>query len=250
MFRRTVDGEILDFGTTGALRDSNLLMYDRQTESWWQEFGGEGVIGHYAGHKLEQLYLSIASWGDFKAMFPGGKVLSRPNSGRPYGSNPYSGYDRPGSTPFLFDGPEDPRLPAVERVAAVEIEGEAWAVSFTTLSEERVVSASVGGEDIVVFWTPGTASALDAGSVRSGRDVGTAGIFSPTPPDGDTLTFGADANGNITDGETGSVWNIFGRAESGPLAGTQLSPIPGRIGQLWFSWAVYRPDTVVYAGKG
>ena len=172
MFRRTVDGEILDFGTTGALRDSNLLMYDRQTESWWQEFGGEGVIGHYAGRKLEQLYLSIASWGDFKAMFPDGRVLSRPDTGRPYGSNPYAGYDRPGSSPFLFDGEEDPRLPAVERVAALELGGDAWAVSFTTLAEERVVSASVGGEDIVVFWTPGTASALDAGSVKSGPGRG------------------------------------------------------------------------------
>ena len=249
MFRRTVDGEILDFGTTGALRDSNLLMYDRQTESWWQEFGGEGVIGHYAGRKLEQLYLSIASWGDFKAMFPDGRVLSRPDTGRPYGSNPYAGYDRPGSSPFLFDGEEDPRLPAVERVAALELGGDAWAVSFTTLAEERVVSASVGGEDIVVFWTPGTASALDAGSVRSGRDVGTAGIFSPETPDGEKLTFSANADGVITDEGTGSAWNIFGQATSGPLEGTQLTPVPGRIGQLWFSWAVYRPDTVVYRAQ-
>ena len=132
--------------------------------------------------KLEQLYLSISSWADFKAMFPDGRVLSRPNPGRAYGSNPYAGYDRPGSTPFLFEGEEDPRLPAVERVAAVELGGDAWAVSFTTLAEERVVSASVGGQDIVVFWTAGTASALDRGSVRSGRDVGTAGIFRPRLP--------------------------------------------------------------------
>ena len=248
MFRRTVDGEILDFGTTGALRDSNLLMYDRQTESWWQEFGGQGVIGHYAGRKLEQLYLSIVSWADFKAAYPDGQVLSRPeNSTRPYGTNPYAGYDRPGKEPFLFRGEQDPRLPAVERVVAIERGSDAWAVSFTTLAEERVVSAEVAGEDIVVFWMPGTVSALDGGSVKSGRDVGTAGIFSPVTPDGDTLTFAA-ADGIITDEQTGSAWNIFGQAISGPLAGTQLTPIPGRIGQLWFSWAVYRPDTVVYEG--
>ena len=179
-----------------------------------------------------------------------GQVLSRPDSGRAYGSNPYAGYDRPGSSPFLFDGPEDPRLPAVERVVALERGSDAWAVSFTTLAEERVVSTSVAGEDIVVFWTPGTASALDRGSIKSGRDVGTAGIFSPVAPDGETLTFAADADGTITDEQTGSVWNIFGRAVSGPLAGTQLPPVPGRIGQLWFSWAVYRPDTVVYKGGG
>ena len=246
-----MDGELLDFGTTGALRDSNLLMYDRQTESWWQEFGGEGVIGHYAGHKLEQLYLSVVSWGDFKAAYPDGRVLSRPaNSDRAYGSNPYYGYDRPGKEPFLFDGEEDPRLPAVERVVAIERGNEAWAVSFTTLAEERVVEASVGGEDVVVFWAPGTASALDAGTVSRGRDVGTAGIFSPTGPDGERLTFRADGDGGIVDEQTGSAWDIFGRAVRGPLAGTQLAAVPGRIGQLWFSWAVYRPDTVVYGGTG
>ncbi len=249
MFRRTVDGETLDFGTTGALRNSNLLMYDRQTESWWQEFGGEGVIGHYAGRKLEQLYLSIASWGDFKAMFPDGQVLARPNSGRPYGSNPYAGYDRPGSSPFLFDGEEDPRLPAVERVVAVERDGLAWAVSYATLSEERAVAAEIAGEDIVALWQPGAASALDAGSIKSGRDVGSAGVFSPVLPSGEVLTFTADAGGAIVDKQTSSVWNIFGIAISGPLAGTQLTPVPARIGQLWFSWAVYRPDTVVYGAR-
>ena len=249
MYRRTVDGAVLDFGTTGALRDSNLLMYDRQTESWWQEFGGEGVIGHYAGQRLEQLYLSIVSWGDFKVAYPDGRVLSKPaNSDHPYGNNPYYGYDRPGKEPFLFGGEKDPRLPAVERVVAIERGRDAWAVSFTTLAEERAVSASVGGEELVVFWTAGTASALDSGSVATGRDVGTAGIFSPIA-DGKTLTFAADADGSITDEQTGSAWNIFGRAISGPLEGTQLATVPGRVGQLWFSWAVYRPDTVVYEGK-
>ena len=241
---------ILDFGTTGALRDSNLLMYDRQTETWWQEVGGEGVIGQFAGRRLEQLYLSIVSWADYKASHPDGKVLSRPDSGRSYGENPYAGYDRPGSQPFLFRGEKDPRLPAVERVVAVERGGDAWAVSFTTLSEERVVAASVAGEDIVVFWSPGTASALDAGSIKSGRDVGTAGIFSPRGPDGNDLTFAPDSSGQIVDAETGSQWDIFGKAVSGPLAGTELTPVPGRIGQLWFSWAVYRPDTFVYQGAG
>ena len=246
MYRRTVDGAVLDFGTTGALRNSNLLMYDRQTETWWQEVGGEGVIGHFAGRKLEQLYLSIVSWGDFKAAHPKGSVLSRPASGRAYGQNPYAGYDRPGSEPFLFRGEKDPRLPAVERVAAVERGNEAWAVSFTTLAEERVVTTSVAGEDIVVFWSPGTASALDSGSIARGRDVGTAGIFSPRGPDGNTLTFEPDAEGRIVDTRTGSQWDIFGRAISGPLEGAKLTPVPGHIGQLWFSWAVYRPDTVVY----
>jgi hypothetical protein len=250
VYRRTVDDQILDFGTTGALRNSNLLMYDRQTETWWQEVGGEGVIGHFAGRKLEQLYLSIVSWADFKAAHPDGQVLSRPDSGRNYGQNPYAGYDRPGSEPFLFKGEKDPRLPAVERVVAVERGNEAWAVPFSTLAEKRVVTTKLGGEDIVVFWSPGTASALDSGTISGGRDVGAAGIFSPLGPDGNTLTFAPDAEGRIIDEQTGSRWDIFGRAIHGPLESERLTPAPGHVGQLWFSWAVYRPDTVVYDGPG
>ena len=78
MFRRTVEGKgVLDFGTTGLLRFSNLVMYDRQTESWWQEFNGEAIVGDMTGTRLELLPLSIVSWKEFKSTFPQGKVLSR-----------------------------------------------------------------------------------------------------------------------------------------------------------------------------
>ena len=66
VYRRTVAGKVLDFGTTGFLRFSNLIMYQRQTESWRQEFGGESIVGDMVGTKLEQLYLSIVSWAVFK----------------------------------------------------------------------------------------------------------------------------------------------------------------------------------------
>jgi len=81
-----VVGTVLDFGTSGNLRFSNLIMYDRQTESWWQEFGGEAIVGEMVGKKLEQLFLSIVSWKDFKEAFPTGKVLSKDTENpRPYG---------------------------------------------------------------------------------------------------------------------------------------------------------------------
>ena len=76
-----MDGELLDFGVSGKLRRLNLIMYDRQTESWWQEFGGEAIVGVYAGVKLEQLPMAMVSWSDFKASFPDGKVLSKPDTG-------------------------------------------------------------------------------------------------------------------------------------------------------------------------
>ena len=77
MYRRTVDGQVLDFGVSGLLRFANLVMYDRQTESWWQEFSGEAIVGDMPGRKLEILPNSIVSWEEFKKAFPDGKVLSK-----------------------------------------------------------------------------------------------------------------------------------------------------------------------------
>jgi hypothetical protein len=115
VFDRRVAGRVLDFGTTGRLRFSDLVMYDRQTESWWQQFTGKGIIGHFAGLELKQLPSEIVAFADFTAAHPGGLVLSRETGySRPYGRNPYAGYDRIDQTPFLFMGKRDDRLPPID----------------------------------------------------------------------------------------------------------------------------------------
>ena len=237
--------QVLDFGTSGKLRYSNLIMYDRQTESWWQEMGGDAIVGNLTGQKLEQLYLSIVSWEEFKDSFPGGKVLSRDTGhARPYGSNPYAGYDQ--DSPFLYRGPIDSRLGIMERVVAVTIGEESLAVPFTRLRQEGVVHYTLHSQDLVFFFKQGTASAIDARYIREGRDVGATGVFDPTL-DGEKLDFTGDG-AEITDVQTGSKWDLFGRAISGPLVGKRLTAIPNSASQLWFSWAVHRPNTLVYGG--
>ncbi len=237
--------QVLDFGTSGKLRYSNLIMYDRQTESWWQEMGGEAIAGDLTGEKLDQLYLSIVSWDEFKGSFPDGKVLSR-NTGeaRPYGSNPYAGYDQ--ADPFLYRGPIDSRLELMERVVGVTIGDESMAVPFTLLEKDQAIHYTLNGQDLVVFFKEGTASSIDTRYIHEGRDVGATGVFDPNV-DGRKLTFTGDGT-EITDDQTGSAWDLFGRAVSGPLEGAQLLPIPHSGSQLWFSWAVYRPNTLVYGG--
>ena len=117
--RWRLDGEVLDFGTTGRLRLSDLVMYDRQTETWWQQLTGTGLIGEHAGRELVRLPATIVSWHDFRAAFPHATVLSRETGhSRPYGSNPYTGYDS-STQPFLLQSTPDPRLPAMERVLHV-----------------------------------------------------------------------------------------------------------------------------------
>jgi hypothetical protein len=111
-FKRTFNGQVLDFGTTGRLRYSNLIMYDRQTETWWQQATGNAIAGEFTGAQLELYPAAIISWADFKNLHPNGRVLSR-NTGysRDYGKNPYFGYDDINQSPFLFDGTTPDQLP-------------------------------------------------------------------------------------------------------------------------------------------
>ncbi len=244
-FERTVDGQVLDFGTTGRLRFSNLVMYDRQTESWWQQAGGEAIAGEFTGRQLKLLPASIVAWSDFKEAHPEGKILSRETGyGRNYGNNPYAGYDDVNRPPSLYVGPETPGvLPPMARVLTVDLNGEAVAYPYDVLQEVGVVNDRVGGTPLVVLWAPGTASALDAGTVALGRDVGSINAFS-RQLDGQTLTFRFDGN-RITDEETGSEWNVLGQAVSGSLAGSQLAPVVS-INHFWFSWAAFKPETRIY----
>jgi hypothetical protein len=244
-FERTVDGQVLDFGTTGRLRYSNLIMYDRPTETWWQQATGEAIAGQYTGERLKFYPASIIAWETFKAAYPNGLVLSRETGhNRDYGRNPYVGYDDVNRPPFLYDGPPTPdTLPPVARVVTVDMNGEAVAYPYDVLQQVGVVNDRVGGTEVAVFWVPGTASALDAGSVAGGRDVGAANVFE-RELDGQSLTF-SFTEGRITDQETGSTWNVLGQATDGPLAGQALSPVVA-INHFWFSWAAFRPDTRIY----
>jgi len=242
-FKRTVDGTVYDFGVSGKLRNSDLIMWDRQTESWWQQVTGEAIVGEMVGTQLEMIPTQLVSFADFKAAFPGAQVLSQ-NTGfsRPYGQNPYRGYDTD-QRPFLFADIPDPRLQAVDRVVVVTVGDTARAYPFDVLAAEKVVEDSVNGQDVVIFWKTGTTSALDAGSIADSRDVGAATVFDPNL-NGQKLTFTWDGT-NFVDDQTGSQWNIFGEATGGELAGQQLSPVQS-INQFWFAWAAFRPDTEIY----
>jgi Protein of unknown function (DUF3179) len=177
VFDRRVGGRTLDFGTTGNLRNSDLVMYDRQTESWWQQFGGAGLVGRYAGARLDVIPSRIVAWAQFRREHPHALVLSR-DTGHPraYGQNPYEGYDEVRSRPiFPTRRADDDRLSPKERVVFVERGDDAVAIPFSIL-ERRVVRVEVGGHRLVVRWRGGVASALDSPLISLGRDVGTAEV--------------------------------------------------------------------------
>lgn len=244
-FDRTLDGVVYDFGTTGKLRFSDLVMYDRQTESWWQQITGEAIVGELTGQRLALLPASIVSWADFKAAFPQGQVLSADTGFiRDYGRNPYGGYDDVNAPPFLYAGPDySGQLPPKERVVAFTLGEVAAAYPFSVLEKLPAINDTVNGMALVVFWKPGTSSALDTASIPAGRDIGATGVFR-REVNGQTLTFSPEGD-NFKDAETGSTWNILGQAIAGPRIGTQLEAIV-HGNHFWFSWVVFRPDTIVY----
>jgi hypothetical protein len=245
VFERELDGVVYDFGTTGNLRFSDLVMYDRQTESWWQQATGEAIVGVLTGTRLQFVPSQIVALGDFAVSHPEAQVLSRDTGHRrDYGRNPYVGYDRVDQNPFLFRGSIDGRLSPMERVVTVSIEAEAVAYAYSELEKVGVVHDEVGGVPIVVFWQPGVASALDAGFIDEGRNIGATGVFSPSL-DGQELTFELGDEGSIADRETGSTWSIIGLATSGPLEGERLEPI-GHGDHFWFAWAAFEPDTRIW----
>lgn len=247
VFSGVFDNLELDFGTTGRLRYSNLIMYDRQTETWWQQATGQGIAGDLTGSQLTFLPASMVSWQQFKESYPDAEVLSRDTGySRSYGRNPYVGYDNILNSPFLYYGPETPgELPATARVLTLDINGEAVAYPYDVIDEVGVVNDTVGGEKIVVFWQPGVASPFDRSDIASGKDVGAAAAFSRVL-NGEVLTF-SFVDGEIVDDQTGSVWNVLGEGVSGDLKGESLTQIIS-INHFWFSWAAFRPETRIYTG--
>lgn len=243
-FKRVFNEQVLDFGTTGRLRYSNLIMYDRQTETWWQQATGDAIAGEYTGAQLEFYPASIISWSDFKSQYPDGKVLSRETGfARDYGRNPYFGYDDINQSPFLFDGETPDQLPPMARVLTIDLSSEAVAYPYDVLEEVKVINDSVGGTEVVIFWAEGTSSALDTDTIPAGREIGAAVAYSRVLDD-QSLIF-EFSDGKFLDEQTGSEWNILGQAVAGKLKGRQLSQVVS-INHFWFSWAAFRPETKVF----
>ncbi len=243
VFKREVDGEVLRFGVSGNLRNSDLIMWDNKTLSWWQQFTGQGIVGEHTDTQLEMIPAPLVAWKDFKAAYPAGTVLS--SNGRGYGQNPYVGYDS-APQPFLFLGTPDSRLLATERVLGYHKGDTAVAYPLPEIREAKIVKDTIDGLDVVIFYQAGQVSALDKSQIEDSKEVGSASMYIPEI-DGQTLTF-RYKDSQIFDNETNSEWNVFGQAIAGELAGSQLNPVLSHM-HFWFAWAAFRPDTVLYSSS-
>ncbi len=244
VFDRRLDGKVLDFGTTGLLRKSDMVMYDRQTDSWWQQIIGKGIVGDYAGATLTQIPSEIISFEDFSMAHPDGRVVNRDTGfSRPYGNNPYRGYDGIDKSPFLFRGELDPRLPPMERVMHI-VSGDAEKLyPFSTLKGVGVVNDQVGDTAVVLFSRAGLLSVLDQSKIKDSREIQAVTAFQ-RQLDGQTLTFKLNGEG-VVDEQTGSQWNRLGQAIDGSLKGQTLAAVQSGI-HFAFAWLAFKPDVEMY----
>lgn len=237
-FRGQASGvsEILDFGTSGNLVNSNLLMYDRPTDSFWPQILGIAIEGPSRGRVLEEFPVVWTSWGRWKAQYPQTEVLSRDTGFfRSYGSDPYGSYRSDGGyyrsgEPFFPVMTRDDRFPSKEVVMGVKLGNGRLAVHKASVREERVANISLADAPLVALYD----DALD--TVRVYR----------SDPGGQRLTF-EWAEGTIRDGESGSTWTATGRADAGIMEGTQLEYV-NSWDVMWFSWYAFHPETEVHGG--
>lgn len=244
---RTIDGAATEFGTSGALFQSNLVMYDRLTESLWTQFDGRAVVGTSVGSRLDQLPLTTVAWSDAEAAHPDADVLTRDTGwDRPYGRNPYNAYDlRDEPLPGFFVGDVDGRLVPFERIIGIDVGDLPVAVRRSDVTDRGVVEFDIADRGVTVWAQPGARSPLNDGVITEGDEIGAVAAYE-TVLDDRVLSFRrpTDAGGGFVDEQTESTWNILGEATSGPLTGSRLDPVV-HVDTFWFSWAIFQIETVV-----
>jgi hypothetical protein len=231
VFNRTIDDgqEVVEFGTSGKLYNSNLVMYDRTSKSLWSQAMAEGIVGKYAGTKLERVPFDVAYWKEWKQLYPDSKILSRDTgSNRPYGVDPYGDYYTNSDVLFPISNRDD-RLGLKEIVVGFENKGQYKAYKLQEIEDNKVINDQVNGKSITLFSSyPFMIRAYDP--IAQGQTL--------------EFTYNPKSK-NFLDEQTGSEWNFEGKAISGQMKGKQLTRLPFDEG-FWFEWVAFHPKTEIY----
>lgn len=241
--------ETLEFEASGMLRNSDMVMLDRKTETLWQQLMGTAIVGYYDKAELDVIPSLIISVEEFFERYPNGQLLSKKTgfaeSEKNYGYNPYKKYDEKESPiqHFFNSDKVDKRLPAMERIVDIENNGDYKIYSFTSAAKNGVINDTFKTSKVVLFYKSGTVSILDENDISTSKDVGTVTVFNAVV-DGNHLTF-AKENEVFTDTETNSKWDITGRCYAGKLQGKQLQIAP-HSNHFAFAWLAFNPESEIY----
>ncbi len=227
VFERIVNGNVVEFGTSGKLYNSNLLMYDRLTESYWSQGLGLAVTGELSGHKLKIIPFDVITWGDWKTLYPETLVLTTDTGHiRSYATDPYGDYYTDPRIIFPVDNKDD-RMHPKEIILGFNEGGIYKAYKQSDVELSKIINDEIGDTSVLLV------SSFNQNSRAFDRTV-----------DGKIFDFQHE-DGKIVDIQTSSEWNYEGIAISGPMEGNQLSRIPIEPG-FWFSWVSFYPETLIY----
>ncbi|CAN5718382.1 hypothetical protein BH23CHL2_BH23CHL2_12130 [soil metagenome] len=234
MYEREVSGEPVEFGVSGQLYNSDLLMYDRKTDSLWEQVSGVAVVGEQAGDRLAYYPSQIMTWGQWQETYPKSEVLSRYTGyQRDYEGKPYVSYFERDELWFGVNALST-QLFAKEYVAGIELPGSRFVAYLERdVVEHSVLNDTVDGVPLLIAAEP-----------KSGT---IAAVFDRRV-DGRELTFGLDG-GMMVDQETGSRWTLAGTAVEGEMTGAQLEPIRS-LRLFWFAWVAFHPETELRTPEG
>jgi hypothetical protein len=231
------------------LRQSDMIIADKQTETWWQQISGSGLVGKLAKKELDIIPSQLISVEDFFKRFPEGLILS-PRTGTTaegqYGINPYENYDQLDNKPWshFFDHTKlDTRLQPMDRIIDVKGNKNYKVYPFTIIQKEGVINDRFENKNIVIFYKKGTVSVMDKREIAKSKDIGSATVFS-AKLDGRVLSF-QKKNGKIIDVETQSTWDITGLCIQGKMKGEKLEP-EAHGNHFAFAWLNFYPDSEIY----
>lgn len=241
---------LLEFEVSGFLRNSDMVMYDRQTQTWWQQLMGEGIVGDLAGAELTIVPSLIISVEEFFERYPNGLILSKETGHEKamerYGTNPYYHYDSLSKDPysrFFDEGNVDDRLPAMERIVDIQDDGKYKVYPFPAVAKAGVINDTFGSKHVAVFFQSGTVSNMDEKDLSQSRDVGSVTVFNSMLK-GQILTFKKKGD-YFQDDQTNSKWDITGKCIKGKHKGRHLMIEP-HSNHFAFAWLAFYPDTVIY----
>jgi len=241
--------EVLEFEASGMLRNSDMVMLDRKTETLWQQLMGTAIVGTYNKTSLDIVPSIIISVEDFFERYPKGQIMSKKtgfvDAEKKYGSNPYKKYDaKENPVAHFFNSDKvDKRLPAMERIVDIENNGDYKVYSFTSIANKGVINDTFKTSDVVLFYKPGVISILDEKDISTSKNVGSVTVFSSIL-DGVHLNFKKEKN-VFFDIETRSKWDITGNCYSGKLKGKQLQIMP-HGNHFAFAWLAFNPKSEIY----
>ena len=227
VFERVIDGQVVEFGTSGKLYNSNLLMYDRLTESYWSQALGMAVKGELSGYQLDLIPFDVITWGDWKTLHPDTLVLTTDTGHiRSYTTDPYGSYYTEPRIMFPVEHRDD-RMHPKEIILGFNQDGIYKAYKQNDIESNIIINDYIGEIPVMLV------SLFSQNSRAFERTL-----------DDHVLDF-VYVDNKIIDTQTNSEWNYDGLSISGEYEGKQLERIPIEPG-FWFAWVAFHPETDLF----